>query len=360
MILSGKAILKGDAISLNDDVVKNATYNGYFISPAIYSKLKKLPSLLYVTELNSDALVSIKTREGRKISESYPSFLFNGVVIPKTHDVINWLFDAQLISYPVQWNEFLPEINKLTRYIPKMFQNNLKAVYLVNKFQNHLYQNDDSREVLMFYKTLIQNLKISYNERYQKFNKMVARQSFINVCLEIDTSWNTLDAISLYNLNNYNIFKDDTYISNAELVTFYKNPKAKSKFLNESREKMSAFIKEQEAVQYKIKLEGDSRFLKELNQNVINALELSIFNVKTIPTKNQILMIFIDKDNNKRYFIQPVKFVMYISNGPSIINNDYIVNFDPLVHTPLLIQNLDILRNLKFAITANYKQFMSV
>jgi len=117
-------------------------------------------------------------------------------------------------------------------------------------------------------------------------------------------------------------------------------------------------IAENEAKNNALKVRNDTRFLKELNQNVIDELELTIFNVKTLPNRNQILFIFIDKDNNKRFFVDDFNFIFYVSNKTNIIENDYLTKYDESTHIPFIIQNYEVLKHLKFAVNDNYKRFM--
>ena len=286
--------------------------------------------------------------------------MFKIIKVPKMTDVTVWLFDNLLIEYPDQWLFFKTDMNSISRFIVTIFQKNLKAIYLINQTTNHLYNSHDPLEVLMFYKTLVQQLRMSYYDRYAEFNKRTKRKEFIDTVLSIDGTWNTLDAIALYELNRKMVFKDIPFVPNETRMEYYKDPKKKMKHENSGKafDDLKEAISKQALENAILARKNDSRYLTEISQPIIDSLELTIFNVKTLPKSNQILFIFIDKDNSKRFYIQDFNFIFYVSNKTSILENDYVVPYDEALHVPFIIREFEILRNLKFAINDNYSRFM--
>lgn len=363
-----RPIKKGDAVTVIPDVQRNVAYGKdkeFFMDNKNYNQLDKLYSIVYVYEISKDGeYCKVQTKKGTqgvKVETFFPVELFKIVKVPKMQDVVNWLYDNQLITYPEQWIFFKSEMQSISRYIIKIFQTNLRAIYLANKTCNHLYNSHDPLEILVFYKTLIQQLGLQYHKRYDKFNQMTKRKQFIDACLSINPMWHTRDAISIYELNNRGLLPGD-YISNNDRLEFYKDPKKKLKYENDKAnlDKIKERITENEKVNKLRAMENDTRYIKELNQSVIDELELTVFNVKTLPNRNQILFIFIDKDNNKRFYVQDFNFTFFVSRGASILENDYIVEFDESMHIPFSIQSFEILKNLKFAVNDNHKRFMKL
>jgi hypothetical protein len=362
-----RAIKKGDTLALKSGITKDSLFqNGdYVLDNTTFNTLNSLPTLFYAYFISDDGLyckVQTKKTKGKKYDEFLLCEFFNIVKAPKMNDVVAWFYDNQPVVNPTQWAPFKNDIAGIARFVVKIFQTNLKAIYLINKTCNHLYFNHDPFETLMFYKTIVQQLKMSYHSRYAAFNKQTIRKSFIDTCLQLDPMWHRLDAIALYDMNMRNVFKDDVYISNENRLEWYKDPtkKVKAESTKESMAELDDLIVKNEAKKAEATLAKDSRYLKELNQEIIDELELVIFNVKTLHNRNQILMIFIDKDNNKRFYIAPFNFIFYVSNKTSIIENDYIVDYDEATHIPFSIQNFDVLRTLKFAVNDNHKRFMKV
>jgi len=361
-----RQLKKGDAVTLIDNIEKNQEYGEnkeFLMTSNILYALKRLPSVFYVYFISKDLYyckVQSKKTAGKKLDILIPREILKIIKVPKMNDIVNWLFDNQLVQYPEQWRAFPNEIQSISRYIVKIFQNNLKAIYLVNKNCNHLYYNNDRYEVLMFYKTLVQQLGITISSYYNKYNQLTIRKKFIDTCLKLNPMWHTLDAISIYDMNNHNVFKDEDYISNDDRLNWYLNPSSKLRADNtkEKKEEVKALIEKYAVRNLAERTKNDKRYISEINQQVIDELELVIFNVKTIPHRNQILFIFIDKDNNKRFFIDNFEFIFYVSNVSNIIENDYIVNFNKDKHIPFIVKNFEVLRNLKFAINDNHKRFM--
>ena len=361
-----RPIKKSDAVSLIEGIVKDRYYGvdkDFLVNQQVLNMLKKFANIMYVYEISKDKkFCKVRTQKthGKKYEMFIPCDLFNIIKVPKMNDVVQWMYDNQPVAYPEQWRAFPTAIQSISRHIVKTFQTNLKAIYLINKYCNHLHFNNDKYEVLMFYKTIVQQLKLKYYDRYAKFNQQTIRKSFIDTCLKLDPTWHRLDAIALYDMNNRNVFADDEYISNADRLEWYKNPNKEFKAENtkEKKEELLKLIAENEAKNNALKVRNDTRFLKEINQNVIDELELTIFNVKTLPNRNQILFIFIDKDNNKRFFVDNFNFIFYVSNKTNIIENDYLTKYDESTHIPFIIQNYEVLKHLKFAVNDNYKRFM--
>jgi len=356
-IIEDRKIKNKDAVTLKTGFVKGKEYGEIVLDQTLFNFIMKLPSLLYVYNINKDGtMLQVRNgKKGQKYDQMLPVFFFKVVKVPKTNDVVNWLYDNQLITFPEHWRPFKTEITSLSRYVPKIFQTNLKAIYMVNKNCNHLYFSNDPFEVIMFYKTIVQQLGLQFYDRYNIYPEFSIRQSFIKEVLLIDPGWHTKDAIAIYEMNNHNVFHDTKYVSNKDRLGLHKDPKKyKEELINNHREVLESF----EERDLKIVDVNDTRFLPELTQEVIDEFELVIFNVKSLPNRNQILFIFIDKDDNKRFYVEDFKFTFFVSNVSSIIHNDYIEQFDLNKHVPFMVKSFEILRNLKFAINESHKKFM--
>ena len=358
LILENRPLKKNDPVTIVIQFKKGQKFGPFLIDSTVYNYLEKVPTIAYVYKLSKDGHFCFlkKNKKGKGDEIMIPTAFFKVVKVPKMNDVVTWLYDNQVVTFPEQWRIFKSDIQSVSRYIPKIFQTNLKAIYLVNKNCNHLYFNNDPFEVLMFYKTIVQQLGLTFHGRYNKFPTLSIRKQFIDAVLKIDPSWHRLDAISIYDLNNRNVFSNDEYMSNKDRLGFYKDPKKyqKSDEAVNHIELMKEFDKRDLTKIDK----NDKRFIHELNQSVIDELELVIFNVKSLPNRNQILFIFIDKDNNKRFFVEQFSFVFYVSNKTSIIQNDYIEDYDEASHKAFIVQNFEVLRNLKFAVNESHKKFM--
>lgn len=358
---------RGDTIEMRQ-IKLNDSYGNFSCTYDILNKLKRNKSLMFVRKVTKDGnMIQIGSKKTGNFDEMFiPSSFFRVVKVPKTNDIVNWLYDNQLINYPEQWTPFKTQVDSISRYVVSIFQNNLRALHMINKYTNHLYFTNDSFELLIYYKTVVQQLGLVHSERYAKFNSRSIKSKFIKICLEINPLWHTRDAIGLYMI--YELFlrkQHDTLIltdnlTSVQIVSFYNDPKLKAQYFNqkEIQADLTNRIIELQKENDLIQVSNDTRFIKILDQNIIDELELVVFNVKTLPHQNKILFIFIDKDNNKRFYLEDFNYVFYVSNNSNIIHNDYIEDYDDKKHQAFVIRKFDILRTLKFSVNDNYKRFM--
>ena len=166
----------------------------------------------------------------------------------------------------------------------------------------------------------------------------------------------------MYLLNNKGCLTSttDIWLSNEDLIERRNNPNASILKSSSSEEfkKIRARILQIEQEKMELKIKNDPKYLKELSQEIIDQYELTIFNVVDIPDQNKTLYIFIDKDFSKKYFLSEFKFTFYISNKSGVVNNSFIVPFDPKVHGQYEIHDFALLKTLKYAINENHKRFM--
>ena len=103
---------------------------------------------------------------------------------------------------------------------------------------------------------------------------------------------------------------------------------------------------------------SDDTFLKEINQEIIDELELTLFDIKVLKNSNEILFIFIDTENKKRYYKEQYTFEFYVSKNSSIIYNDYIMSLEENSNQFIkyLVTDQAALTKFKFALNSSYKK----
>jgi hypothetical protein len=271
----------------------------------------------------------------------------------KINDLLQWLFDGASVEIPELFLYYKKEIDGILWYLHNSFLKNIRFVVLLNEHGNSLY-NNDTFQVLKFYKFLIQQQKLNQSQLMQYFPNKNYRKEFVARMNEIQLA-DTGNAKSLYELllsgalgKNYNTAGIQKLIESTygEVV----DTKTDTTTLEEINNILSSH-EDSKRMQ-------DSKVITTLNQQVIDELQLTIFDVRTIKAKNLILYIFIDKDNNKRYYYEPFSYTFFISMNPSIIQNDYLVDYDPQIHIPYTMTNYDQVTKFKFAITDLYKKHM--
>jgi hypothetical protein len=362
-IYENRALKVGDALHLTYNVRRDQEfYNFYIIDDKIYKRIKKLPTIVYVHSIDKEDPRFIKVKNNKRsepIEQHFPKELFSIVKVPKMNDVIQWLYSNDWV-FPENWAYFKNEITSISYYIHKIFQLHPRAMYLINKNNNFLYNEWNYEEILMFYKILIITLQIKQYTLYTQYNTPTAKKAFVETMLELNPTWHTKDALSVYELNNFGVFDGD-YISNADRLKFYKDPSSrimKAKDNSDQYQEMVRKIKEFEARNTKLKFANDDRFIKELNQEIIDSLELTIFDVMSLEDRNQLLYIFIDKQDRKRYYIKDFEFSFYVSKVQGIVHNDYLEYKDSNKFVEFILSDINVLQSLKFAVNDNFKNFM--
>lgn len=364
-IYTNKSIVEKDLIQVASKFRLYEKIGNFTISDDIYRELKKLPLLVYVDSVDelspTRKMLYIKTSKTSSVlKHAYPAELFKAVKVPKTYDLVGWLTDENpRVEFPSSWEFFKNELSYAVPYLANLFIYFPRIIREVNRLTNSLYDNWDYKELLVYYKKIIQANKLRYSDLYTKYDGKTARKEFIDICLSINKFWTEEDAKSLYALSadpkRYNSF------SNVDLVKYFKDPKAAmlSKKLDAaSFEAEAAKVDELLLQIQQDRIKNDKRFIKELNQEVIDEMELTLFNTSTVKSLNSVLFTFIDKTNQKIYYLAPFEFEFYVSYNNSILMNDYIVPFNPNIHTKYRIVNHKDMKALKYVVNNSYDKFM--
>ncbi len=359
---------KNDCLFLEKLPEMESMVDDIHIDKNMYKYLKRLPIIFYAGEIKKEPdgdvlFVKIKKRKlksSKVYKEWMPVSLFKIVQTPKMQDVISWFFNGVYPSvedYTNNFDFFKAEMETLSRYCIELFQYKPKALQYLNKELNHLYATNTVQDVFLLYKTVINNFGIQSYELYNKFIARSSKQRFIDVAMSLDSDMCTKDAIALFDLNDRAVL-DIPYMSSSDRLKRYSNPK---EFVLDAKSKSFASeVDELKKLNRRIKdnaIANDSRFLKEVNQDIIDELELTIFDTSILEETDQLLYIFIDKDNNKRFYLEDFFYEFYVSEYRNVIDNDYIV---PLAeqHMKYSTSKIKDLKSIIFAINDNHKNFM--
>ena len=139
-------------------------------------------------------------------------------------------------------------------------------------------------------------------------------------------------------------------------IKFKKAKKIDNKDMKDKKEKIKTIItkhQENEVKKHKT-IDLNSMYLKELNEEIIEELQLTLFDVFLDENHNKLIYIFIDKNYNKKYYIEPYYVDVLVSKETSIIKNDYLKPIDNSFIKYRLFNHWDF-RNLKKAISQNFE-----
>ena len=364
-LYTNKPIVEKDVVQVAAKFRLYEKLGGFLITDDYYREIKKLPLLVYVDSVDTmpdkTQMIYIKTSKTAGANKhAYPAALFKAVKIPKMWDLINWMTDGNTnIEFPPMWDFFKSDLQYTVNYLINLFINYPRITREANRLLNSLYTTWDYKEILVYYKNVIQKNQLRPNDLYTKFDGKTARKEFVDICEKINPWWTEADAKGLYALNVEPRVLDS--VSNVDLVKIYKDPKLamlSKKNNSEGFEEESNRLDELLIENQKQKMMNDKRFLKVINQEIIDEMELTLFNTCTMKSLNSVLFTFINKQNQKVYYLQPFEFEFYASYHSNILKNDYIVPFNPADHTKYKLTNYKDLKSLKYSVNNAFDKYM--
>jgi len=262
-------------------------------------------------------------------------------------DLINYITS----SGPVPDN-FLSSEKELKRqviYLFEFFWNFPKIIAFLNQY-NLLYNNPVEKDPIGF----LNYLKMIIIDN--KLSKFDLKSDFFNFLQELNKikeleEQAKKEKIQLKDL----IARLKVAAIKNENIKFFKNEKSSKKEFSEIESKYKE-LKEKE-VQKRKNQNIQSIKLNEINEDIINELELTIFDIFSDEKHNQLIYIFIDKNSKKRYYIEPFYFEFFISKKSGIINNDYLEDYNENDFIKYKITNYFDYYQLKRALKNNYENF---
>ena len=279
---------------------------------------------------------------------------------PTINDMVNFITSQGNNEIP---ENFIVHKNIIKRYIEYLFEyfwNFPKIVEYLNKYNrltsdSFVRMQEQPFEYLKMLKYICNTNKIfKYQLKNNFFNFKEAKDKII-----------LLENEAL--INNEQLI-DTIACKKLERLIFNGSPKTlKAKQIKDKNEKEN--IKkvvdniynehhENEKIKKQKKLLESGKFLSELNDKIVEQLRLTLIDTFVDEKHNKTIYIFIDKDFQKRYFVENFEAEIYISKSTSIIDNDYLnpAKKDNFIKYKI-INHWDYKR-LKNAIKKNYENFM--
>ncbi len=270
----------------------------------------------------------------------------------KFYEVVNWLF-SPATELPEKFKMNPIKLNGIVPYLTEQFWTMPDLTSYLNKHVNDLYKIPDPLENLKLLKKIIQERQIS---RTQVWNFMPNRQPNLLKELQERDNLDTGDALSKrmlmkrLNIDTSYYFKVAPTKANTDLNN------------NVSKVIVKEAIVRTKAKEIRIKEDArasDTRFLTKLNQEVIDDLQLILFDVSLLKKTNRVLFTFIDSGNLKRYFMAPFMAEIYLSKKDGVINNDYIETLNEEDYIKYVIKDVKLYNKLKFMLNNSYKKILN-
>ena len=259
----------------------------------------------------------------------------------KFNHVINWLFDTAAIPPEFETNK--RQLEKIVPYIHERLWTNPRITNYLNQHINDLYNIPDPIEHLKLLRKVIKLNKITGYDLWKFFPKRKR-----DLALEIEER---------EKLDPNNALVKAALINKMGIdAEGYFKPAVSKKNINlkQDIEKIKDVVDADKASKINKHEPKDSRFLSELNQEIIDSMGLLLFDTSLLKKTNQVLFTFIDKNNRKYYKVEPFVASIYISKVDGVINNDYIEEIDPKKHSLYIINDIKNYTRLKYMLTDSY------
>lgn len=277
--------------------------------------------------------------ELNKIASNIKASAKKSVKTYNIQDLINWLFDGDYsLEIPLHFRRSKSTLlNNIQLIVPK-FRNNIKMINFMNIHLNDLYTKRTPEEILVFLKSYIQQNKIQkhhLDNKYYRFDKEgAARDRFIEAMTEYNTQLDGGDFGSI--VSEFEMMATGRFYNKE--IEFKMNMALGNKVVDSVEFDNSIMEAIRDVDQQK--RQKDPRFVKSLDQETIDKYKLTLIDIKAIEKLNKLLLVFIDENNKKKFFLDDFSYEFVISSINSIIWNDYIVPFDSRYHTWIVCRDV--------------------
>ena len=268
-----------------------------------------------------------------------------------TNDVMKWLFDGGTLDIPLVFMKNNTTLKNHVKNIAPKFRTIPRIMNLFNEHLNKLYDKRTGAEILEFLKSYIQQHKINIQWLDNNWYKKDQREQYFEHHLDASGALET----SIGDLSEeYQMFMTGSFNDRKELITkwvsVFEDPNVIEDSFQDNVEELLIQMNE-------TKHDNDPRFLKDITQELVDSLSLSLIDIKMIEKLNKILLVFIDKNNNKKYSLIPFSYEFIISTINAIKYNDYVVSFDPNYHKIYVCFDFSTMEKIRMAINKSKDKF---
>jgi len=282
---------------------------------------------------------------------------------PKMYALLLWILGPSDII-PDSFIDHKSKLKGLVPYITEQVWTNFQLVHYLNKHINDLYNIPDPIDQLILLRKVFQNFGIRSTTTW----KFIPTRSkdLIKAIEDMDlvdentarskitmfTRTNHLDQLQAKYLKLAATKANIKKTSSVENNTFIKNTLKKQEANNSQMDIQSG--------KYNYSRNMSSvRISSDITQQLVDEMELILFDVSLLKKRNEVLFIFIDKDNKKYYKIEPFVAEIYISKKQGVINNDYIELLNDNDYIRYLIPDVNLYIKLKYMLNGSYKRIVN-
>jgi len=268
---------------------------------------------------------------------------------PKTYELLNWVLGDDN-NIPLRFIEHKSKLNSVVPYLTEQLWLSPKACIYLNKHLNNLFAIPDPIESLILLKKIVKSQRIIKNDLYSKYPSFGPKYlDIIEKAHDYDEGNSRAKMTMMLELGKK--FKN---------LEKYKATKANIK--KNSSSEVKQVIQElvdikKEEITKPAKL---NHYIDEnITQDLIDREGLILFDISLLKKRNQILFIFIDKNNHKKYKIEDFVAKIYISKKEGIIHNDYIETLSDEYFQLYHITDFKLYNKLKYMLNNSYTRIFN-
>jgi hypothetical protein len=272
----------------------------------------------------------------------------------KIYELINWLL-GQEDKLPEHFIEQKSKLGSLVPYITEQLWTNINLVHYLNKHTNDLFNIPDPIEQLLFLKKLF---KIRGINKWSLYQKRPDFKPDLIKAIEEKEGYDEGNARgkALILKRKFGLLETQG--------AYKKQTATKAAVKQATTQEDKKFIKdllEQKKIQEETNIPkvDEGIYIKKLTQEFIDENELVLFDVSLLKKRNQVLFIFIDKNNHKKYYLMPFMAKIYISKVDGVIHNDYIEKLDPDKFNGYVLTDIRNYTRLKYMLNDSYKRIIN-
>jgi hypothetical protein len=267
----------------------------------------------------------------------------------KFYELSNWLFGPS-DDLPERLNT--NQINSMASYLPEMFWKSPSLIWYLNKHINNLHKIPTGPDLLIFLRKVVKAAGLG---KANTWNFMPRREPDIVKDIQEQFNYDEGNAVGkVLMMKKLGVTEDRYKRQTATKQAVKKNTSTEDKQLVDNVLKI-------EAKKRRKKLSvSKTEPIINLTQQIIDEEQLVLFDISLLKKTNRVLFIFIDKNNNKRYYTKQFEAKIYKSLKDGVLNNDYIVDLNEKDFQPYIIKNIGLYNKLKFILNNSYKRILNV
>jgi len=250
------------------------------------------------------------------------------------------LYDNNLDNQWLDENE--KDIKTIINYVWNIFQ--MRPDIMANVYpivSSYEYNSFKLIDKIKYLQKILKDSNISFNDLYffRKDYTKKERKDYAQYLEESDFG----DLSALYGLHKKGYLNLDRMIESMSI-------KHEKRISNQDKEKIEELVKEHEEKE----LQKSEPVIHHLTQEIIDELELSLFDVAILQKYNQIIYTFINKYNQKVVYKEPFAMQFYWHAESDLLKKDYFEDNHKLY--PYVMNDSSYLYKFNQAIRDNFKR----